>query len=229
MNRTIRLLVSLTFLLAIIAPGCYTILQHPADGEGYRANQTSDCTRCHADYHSYPYGYYYSPYPSYWWEYPHYSHYYAYPWWWSYYDYPYLEGDNEYDTYVSDPGTKFDRREVRDGPMPPPHSFSPGGGYDAPIIPSWESTAGGRGTTGSGTVDGARPPTGTTGSETGSRSKDETAGSSDSKDTRDPAVDSRPQPKSDPTVKQDTPKQGKTETEKKEEKGKKKPRQEGSA
>lgn len=120
MKRALYLLIPAAFMLAIMAPGCYTVVMHPSDEGGYHAEQTSDCVRCHTDYHEYPYGYYYSPYPSYWWDYSDYAYYYAYPWWWSYYDYPYLPGDYHYSGTSG--GTKFDRREGPREPAAPPYS-----------------------------------------------------------------------------------------------------------
>jgi hypothetical protein len=225
MRKTLRLLLPAAVILALAAPGCYTVVMHPSDDDGYRASQTSDCVRCHSDYHQYPYGYYYSPYPSWWWTYPSYSSYYAYPWWWQYYDYPYLDG-NGYDYSSSGlsthEGTKFDRHETRPGPVPPPHSLT-GSGNDQWIYPGLPDVSGDfqPGTGSSGTQ--TRP--GQTG-DTGPRTKDEGQGSTDSKDTRDAA--GRPIPKSDPTVqpdntRQDNPPADSTDKDK----GKKKSRREG--
>jgi len=121
MKRALYFLIPAAFILAIMAPGCYTVVMHPSDEGGFQADQTSDCTRCHGDYQEYPYGYYYAPYPSYWWEHSDYAYYYAYPWWWSYYDYPYLPGDYHY-SGTSKSGTKFDRREGPGEPAAPPYS-----------------------------------------------------------------------------------------------------------
>jgi len=122
MRRALYLLIAAAFILVVVAPGCYTVLIHPADeGSTYYARQTSDCVRCHGDYAEYPYGYYYSPYPDYWWNHRDYASYYAYPWWWSHYDYPYLDEDYE-PGEISESRTKFGRREARPGPVPPPHS-----------------------------------------------------------------------------------------------------------
>jgi len=128
MKRALYFLIPAAFILTILAPGCYTVVMHPSDEGGYHADQQSDCTRCHGDYHEYPYGYYYSPYPSYWWDHSDYAYYYAYPWWWSYYDYPYMTGDYNYGG-ASGGGTKFDRREGQSEPAPPPYSRSKGTDY----------------------------------------------------------------------------------------------------
>ena len=109
MKRAINLLVAGAFVLALIAPGCYTVVSHPKDERGYTASQRSDCLKCHGDYSEYPYGYYYSPYPDYWWDYDKYGMYYAYPWWWSYYHQDEMAGH----------GTRFDDRDPHSPPVPP--------------------------------------------------------------------------------------------------------------
>jgi hypothetical protein len=82
--------VALTFLLI----GCYTILKHPITSEEGLVSQASHqeyyrdrCLDCHADYATYPYGFFYGSYPEYYFEYPRWGHYYAYPWWWDHYWY----------------------------------------------------------------------------------------------------------------------------------------------
>lgn len=109
MKRAVHILVVLAFVAALIAPGCYTVVSHPKDERGYRASQSTDCTRCHTNFDEYPYGYYYAPYPDHWWTYEKYGLYYAYPWWWSYYD---------QDQYVGR-GTKFDPRDPHQPPIEP--------------------------------------------------------------------------------------------------------------
>jgi hypothetical protein len=94
----------LLVVVAISGIGCYTILTHPRvegeegdaiehTGRYYREN----CTNCHGDYHSYPYGFYYGYYPDYYWSNPRWGRYYAYPWWWDRYwwddDRYYYDGD----------------------------------------------------------------------------------------------------------------------------------------
>jgi hypothetical protein len=171
MKRLLYLLVPIAILLALIGPGCYTIIQHPAGYDGARASQTSDCVSCHADYQQFPYGYYYSPYPSFWWDYPSYSSYYAYPWWWTYYQNVSSDqgsGGNSDDQETSaDRGTKFDRRAGHGLPLPPPYSYPSDnnlGGW--PSGPSIYNLPGGTGTSGSGT-------TGSGKSTTESRGKDQ--------------------------------------------------------
>ena len=134
MRRLIRLLIPLTLIVAIIGPGCYTMIWHPKDETSHRkVDQLSDCTSCHVEYGSYPYGYYYDPYPDYWWDHPGYSAYYAYPWWWSYYQYPYLDGN--YDQGESSlRGTQFDQREAVYIP-PPPYSLPDNYKVEIPILP----------------------------------------------------------------------------------------------
>lgn len=180
MKRTLSLVIPAAFLLAAIGPGCYTILVHPTDEGGGRAAQSSECVRCHADYHQYPYGYYYSPYPSYWWEYPNYGHYYAYPWWWSFYH----GEDQNNDGWEDDAGTgeeretKFDRRDTRSSPMPPPY-YQGDNNVSWParpgVIDRYDGSSGG---SGSGTVTPSRPETG---GET--RTKDD-SGETKAKDVR---------------------------------------------
>lgn len=180
MRTVLRLLIPLAITLALILPGCYTIVMHPSDEGGYRAQQTSDCVNCHGVYRDYPYGYYYSPYPSWWWDYSAYSSYYAYPWWWRHYDYPYLDGDYQYGGTSDNRGTKFDRHDTRSGPSPPPHST--GVGTFTPAWPGLSSpnqfdpnAAGGANTQ-------SRPGSDT--SDSGSESKEPSQGQSGGKPTR---------------------------------------------
>ncbi len=221
MRRALRFLIPLTFTLAALIPGCYTILIHPSDDGEYRAAQTSDCVRCHGDYDEYPYGYYYSPAPSYWWEHTDYAHYYAYPWWWSYYDYPYLSDDYDY-TGSSGRGTKFDRREVSREPAPPPHSDRTSGDSDYwnndPVdartydIPA-SDLQGGSGSTGSSTSQ--------RGSTTGSQSKDDNTGKDERTPRREITTDNNTnQDNAGRDRKQeDKPKETKTKTKKKSRRG----------
>ncbi len=204
MKRALRLLLPITFLAAILAPGCYTVVMHPVDNAGYRAAAVSDCTRCHADYGEYPYGYYYSPYPSYWWDYPHYGEYYAHPWWWSRYDQGGSDVSDNAGDEESNRGTKYDRRET-DGPPPPPYAYpnvglphSPGTG----LAPNDFRDTGG-GTTGS-----TRPQT-----ESGTPSRDKTEQNdkaepvkSDTKASRQEPTKTRPEPQKESTVKNEPPK-----------------------
>ncbi|MDP3025428.1 MAG: hypothetical protein Q8O10_07810 [candidate division Zixibacteria bacterium] len=88
-NRWVLMGLLLT-ITAIFVVGCYTVLSHPGvKGEEEQAYSGSyyreHCTDCHADYHQYPYGYYYSYSPGWYWNYPNYGHYYMYPWWWDWY------------------------------------------------------------------------------------------------------------------------------------------------
>jgi hypothetical protein len=199
MRTTLRLIIPLALILAVIGPGCYTVVMHPSDEGGYRADQTSDCLRCHDSYHDYPYGYYYSPYPSWWWNYSNYSSYYAYPWWWRYYDYPYLDGGYHYSDGGGSAhrGTKFDRRGT--GPAPPPHSWSTWND-NQPSQPSiidqtQDAVTGGQNQTSQG-----RPNVGT--DDSGARTKDENAGTSDSKVIRQTTVrQAAPQDNSTTTTK----------------------------
>lgn len=210
MRTTLRLIIPLALLLAVIGPGCYTVVMHPSDEGGYRADQTSDCLRCHDTYHDYPYGYYYGPYPSWWWDYSNYSSYYAYPWWWRYYDYPYL--DNGYTDGGGGSvhrGTKFDRRETGSGPMPPPHSRS-NWGETQPVQPTINDQVQDVVTGSQNQTSQGRPSTGT--DDSGVRTKDENAGTSDSKVTRQSTV-RQPAPQQDdsgtttkPAEKKDTKK-----------------------
>lgn len=57
MSKITKLMLSIIFI-ALMIPGCYTILQHPASETNYTAEDyQSDCLGCHAEYHEYPYGY----------------------------------------------------------------------------------------------------------------------------------------------------------------------------
>lgn len=217
MRRALYFLVPITVILALILPGCYTVIVHPSDEGGYQARQTSDCLRCHADYHEYPYGYYYSPYPSYWWDYPGYGYYYAYPWWWSYYDYPYLDGDYTYDGVSARQETKFDRREVRGSPAPPPHSIMENDFDDlrntSPIRPGLYTPPDGV------SQDGASERTQPPGvDDSSSRTKDEPSDKSETKPTRN----TRPAPKTDQKAGPDTSRQDKPPAEEPKDSDKKK-------
>lgn len=109
MKRVLYLLIPLAFLMAVIAPGCYTMITHPSDEGSARVDHTSDCVRCHFEFDDFPYGYYYSPYPEFWWDHPDYVYYFAYPWWWEHF----------YSPVVADRESKFDRRYFNDE-LPPP-------------------------------------------------------------------------------------------------------------
>jgi hypothetical protein len=186
MRSILRLLIPLALVLAIVVPGCYTVVMHPSDEGGYRADQTSDCLRCHDSFHDYPYGYYYGPYPTWWWNYSNYSSYYAYPWWWRYYDYPYLDDGYHYGDGggTSHRGTKFDRRETRPGPVPPPHSWN---SWEAnqPLQPGINDQTQDVVTGSQSTGTQSRPDVGS--DDTGTRVKDD-ATSTDSKGTRQSTV-----------------------------------------
>jgi hypothetical protein len=190
------------------------VLQHPTGYDGGRADQTSDCTGCHADYHNFPYGYYYSPYPSFWWDHQNYGHYYAYPWWWSYYDYGHHNGGAEPpaddEGSSADRGTKFDRRTTRGEPLAPPYHQSSGGSW--PGQPGIYDLGGG-GTSGSGgAVTPSRPTTG--GGDT-TRTKEE-GDSHEVKEVRQSTQSTTPPPAtSEPAKPKDRPK---------DDQGKKKPR-----
>jgi hypothetical protein len=148
--------------------GCYTILQHPiTENEGpervegdahsqeyYRQN----CLDCHADYATYPYGYFYGFYPEYYFENPRWGYYYAYPWWWDrgWYSQDAAVGP---DSLGAVGATKAERR----GGMAPPYvDRAPAvsvpstgvGGYRAPS----SEAASGKGGTGTG-PGGAGPGT----------------------------------------------------------------------
>ena len=210
MKRVLRLLLPVTILTAVLLPGCYTVLMHPTDSDGYRASQVSDCTRCHSDYNAYPYGHYYSPYPRYWWDYPHYSGYYADPWWWSYYDYPYAGDESAGGDDDADSGTKFDRREASSPPTPP--YVMPGLGSGR--RPGELNLPTSDGFTGSGTVTGSsRPKTDSTGTTTTNTGTDEGNKPKDEKTARRETQD-RPATNTDATVK---PPDTKTQEPKKEE------------
>ncbi|MCK5125023.1 MAG: hypothetical protein KAR42_02100 [candidate division Zixibacteria bacterium] len=178
MKRAIHLLVVFTFALALIAPGCYTVISHPTDERGYAASQTSDCTRCHGDYNEFPYGYYYSPYPDYYWANDNYALYYAYPWWWDYY-----HGDIDDEDGLRD--SKFSDRDAHPSPPLPPHViiidpiFMPGDVGNYYIPPSGDG-----GTS-------SRP-----GTETGSRGKTENNDDS-GKETRQSNQNKKSAPKSE--------------------------------
>ncbi|MEW5700615.1 MAG: hypothetical protein AB1792_00065 [Candidatus Zixiibacteriota bacterium] len=124
--------------------GCYTMLKHPiTENEGpertdadvhsqeyYRQN----CLDCHADYATYPYGYFYGFYPEYYFENPRWGYYYAYPWWW---DHQWYEPDAA--EAGGDEGTSSTKAERRGGIVPPYVDRAPavsapggtGGGYRA--------------------------------------------------------------------------------------------------
>jgi hypothetical protein len=92
MKKKIVLLGVLIVALGIFSWGCYTIVTHPTveSEEGKAYSQSGEyyrehCTDCHAEYHDYPYGFYYNYYPDYYWDYPRWGHYNIYPWWWDSY------------------------------------------------------------------------------------------------------------------------------------------------
>jgi len=224
MKRTLRLLLPLTMLAAIFWPGCYTVLMHPTDDEGYRASQVSDCTRCHPDYGQYPYGHYYSPYPDYWWAYPNYGEYFANPWWWSYYEYP-SNGDEGGGGSTGDDeahrGTKFDRHEAYYPPAPP--YVIPGNGpINRPGELNYPTDIGSGGSGGTGA--GRTQP----GVEDSSRTKTDSESKQKQGKTVRQTPQERPTPKSDATVKPDETKpQEPAKEQPKTDDGKKKPRDGG--
>ncbi len=123
MSKIITLTLSIIFLTLMIS-GCYTILQHPASETNYTAEDyQADCLGCHADYHEYPYGYFYGNYPDYWWSNPRWGQYYAYPWWWDNYWY---DNNNQHTQKIEDDspslrstsGKKVERRDT----LRPPYS-----------------------------------------------------------------------------------------------------------
>lgn len=197
MKRTLRLLLPLTILAAIIWPGCYTVIMHPTDDDGYRASQVSDCTRCHPDYGQYPYGHYYSPYPDYWWSYPRYGDYYANPWWWSYYGNPSEDEGEAAGEDETNRGTKFDRREAASPPAPP--YAVPGSGFNHRTgetnFPTDIGSGGGTGTGAGRTQPGTGDSSTTKPADSGTKTEE-------GKTVRQTPQE-RPTPKSDSTVKPD--------------------------
>jgi hypothetical protein len=121
--RKLTVVLAISALMLLIS-GCYTILQHPAsetnyDAEDYRA----DCLGCHADYHEYPYGYFYGNYPDYWWSSPRWGYYYAYPWWWDNYWY---DGSRKYSRDNDDeysPRSSSGEKVVRRDALRPPYTM----------------------------------------------------------------------------------------------------------
>ena len=159
-----RVIIGITALIAaaITSAGCYTIIRHPSVGESSDLSESSDtspsythdaadydCVRCHQDFASYPYGYYYRYYPEYYWTNPRWGDYYAYPWWWDDYWYS-SSGSGSADTVNS-----IDRPEHRRG-IVPPYSRGADPRVDPPPFNSGNTTGvtGGSGgtTTGGGTV-----------------------------------------------------------------------------
>lgn len=189
MRKIIILLILLTFILAIIGPGCYTVILHPKNERDYRADQTSDCIRCHVDYGEYPYGYYYSPDPNYWWDHDIYVQYYANPWWWDYYDYPGYGG-------APQRSTKFESTDDGFAPPPPPYIT---GEDNFPITPTLLNLPVQPGSTGNNTTgQQARPEA--DGNSTETRSKEPASSGNSTKSTRsstpqtNPDEGNRPQP-----------------------------------
>jgi hypothetical protein len=179
MRKVLRFLIPASFILAVLVPGCYTVLMHSSDEGDYRVSQTSNCLSCHSDYQEYPYGYYYSPAPSFWWQYPNYGYYYATPWWWGYYEYDYLDGDYRYhEPDMAD--TKFGPRERDNIPIRPPHVFQDPG-YLPPNSPGiWDIP---------GTYN--SDPTRGTGTSR-SRTEEETGSGEENQQTQDANRPSRP-------------------------------------
>lgn len=170
--------VALTFLLV----GCYTILKHPITSTEGPMSQVSHqeyyrdrCLDCHADYATYPYGFFYGDYPEYYFEYPRWGHYYAYPWWWDHYWYE-SDGDaaaSEDGIDSAEPGTKASRQSG----LRPPYV----GG--APAMPTGIDTyrssgSSGSTTKGTGTETGTASP-GTSTQKTRVKAADESGSSSD--------------------------------------------------
>ena len=118
----------LIIIVGVFAAGCYTVLMHPlVQGEGEeQVEQTGqyyreNCTNCHGDYHSYPYGYYYGYYPDYYWSSPRWGHYYAYPWWWD----RYWWGNENGGESVPKSDQKVERRRGLEPPYVTPESGTP--------------------------------------------------------------------------------------------------------
>lgn len=121
MGKLITLSITIIFI-ALLASGCYTILQHPASEVNYSAEDyQADCLQCHSDYHEYPYGYFYGHYPDYWWSTPRWGQYYAYPWWWDnyWYDNSYRHSQSYSDDEPSPRSTRGKKVERRDALRPP--------------------------------------------------------------------------------------------------------------
>ncbi|RKX23419.1 MAG: hypothetical protein DRP51_00400 [Candidatus Zixiibacteriota bacterium] len=121
MSRLFFISIAICFL-ALLTSGCYTILQHPSSEANYTAeNYQADCLECHADYHEYPYGYFYGQYPDYWWSTPRWGRYYAYPWWWDnyWYDGSYRHTRDYSDDEPSPRSTRGKKVERRDVLRPP--------------------------------------------------------------------------------------------------------------
>lgn len=110
--RYLKLLSPLALLIILIASGCYTILSHPGEEDGFAASdRNSNCLSCHPNYHD-DYGYSHYYYPGYWTDVPRWGHYYAVPWWWDYYWY----ADDDY--YYEDdvyPRSSDGEKAVRPG------------------------------------------------------------------------------------------------------------------
>jgi hypothetical protein len=172
MKRFIALLLPSIVIMVALA-GCYTILQHPAVDESYSSHDyQQDCVRCHADYHQYPYGYFYGSYPGYWWDNPRWGHYYAYPWWWDNYWY-----SNDYDQNNNDgddsntPRTEESQKAIRRDALRPPYVS----GSSTASFHRQETT------TGTGTVDGKTNPAD---NSTDSTKKDDDNKSDSKKETK---------------------------------------------
>ncbi|MCP4632837.1 MAG: hypothetical protein GY855_07905 [candidate division Zixibacteria bacterium] len=121
MNRSLSLCLAMLFII-LMASGCYTILQHPDSEINYTAEDyQTDCLECHAEYHEYPYGYFYGQYPDYWWSSPRWGRYYAYPWWWDNYWYEgnYQHSEYEVDDEPSPRSTRGKKVERRSSLRPP--------------------------------------------------------------------------------------------------------------
>jgi hypothetical protein len=138
MKKKMVILGILLMILGIAGIGCYTILSHPTvqgeeadnveqNGQYYREN----CTNCHADYHQYPYGFYYGYYPDYYWNNPRWGHYYAYPWWWDNY---WWDNNNDNSggggTTMPESADKAERRRGIEPPYVRPNAAS-----NTPFVP----------------------------------------------------------------------------------------------
>jgi hypothetical protein len=149
---------------AITSSGCYTIIRHPSVADDRDQAESSDsspsyshgeadhdCMRCHQDFATYPYGYYYSYYPDYYWTNPRWGDYYAYPWWWE--DYWY--GNSGGSDAPADTINTTDKPDRRRG-IAPPYTRGADPRIDPPPFNSGNTppVVGGSGgtTTGGGTV-----------------------------------------------------------------------------
>ncbi|MFH2035484.1 MAG: hypothetical protein ABIJ45_03700 [Candidatus Zixiibacteriota bacterium] len=111
MHKYLRLII-FSSILILFGSGCYTIIQHPGEGNNYTTTSgETDCIRCHPHYHD-DYGTSHLYYPDYWTTYERFGRYYAEPWWWDFYwydRYNYSYDDDQTDNPRSDGGAKATR------------------------------------------------------------------------------------------------------------------------